>query len=234
MALRLKPDLRRGPLQPRPPAPPGRPVRRGPGGTSPRPRAGLAAARLALSLGEWVRDAERMAALDARLPAVLKGDDHPADAAEGLTFAQLCTDRKLHAAAARLYAEALQADPKLGRRSPGPAPPTTPPAPPRWPAAAKGRTTLRPMRPREPSCAARPSTGSRPSWRPGPRSSRTASPTARATVRLVLEHWKADPDLAGVRDEAELAKLPEAERQAWHALWAEVEALLKKAQGDRP
>jgi hypothetical protein len=44
-----------------------------------------------------------------------------------------------------------------------------------------------------------------------------------------LQHWKADPDLIGIRDGPRLAKHPEAERKDGHALWAEVEALLKKA-----
>jgi hypothetical protein len=34
-----------------------------------------------------------------------------------------------------------------------------------------------------------------------------------------------------VRDPDALARLPEAERAAWQALWADVEALLKKALG---
>jgi hypothetical protein len=38
------------------------------------------------------------------------------------------------------------------------------------------------------------------------------------------------PDLAGLRDPASLAKLPEAEQEAGRKLWADVEALLKKAQ----
>ena len=44
-----------------------------------------------------------------------------------------------------------------------------------------------------------------------------------------LQHWKVDPDLAGVRDAAALAKLPEAERKEWRTLWAEVDRLLKRA-----
>jgi hypothetical protein len=42
-----------------------------------------------------------------------------------------------------------------------------------------------------------------------------------------LRHCERDPDLAGVRDEAALAKLPEEERKAWQALWADVAAILK-------
>ena len=55
-----------------------------------------------------------MAALAERLPALLKGEDHPRDIAERLTLAQMCYDTKRYAAAARFWAEALQADPKLG------------------------------------------------------------------------------------------------------------------------
>ena len=44
----------------------------------------------------------------------------------------------------------------------------------------------------------------------------------------ILIHWRADSDLAGVRDAGALAKLPESERVAWRSLWAEVDALLAK------
>jgi GGDEF domain-containing protein len=37
-----------------------------------------------------------------------------------------------------------------------------------------------------------------------------------------LAHWQGDPDLAGVRDDAALERLPEEVRQAWRELWAEV------------
>jgi hypothetical protein len=43
------------------------------------------------------------------------------------------------------------------------------------------------------------------------------------------KHWKEDADLAGVRDPAALANLPEAERLEWQKLWADVDATLKKA-----
>jgi hypothetical protein len=39
-----------------------------------------------------------------------------------------------------------------------------------------------------------------------------------------------NPDLDGIRDGPELARLPEPERAALHALWADVEALRKKAE----
>jgi hypothetical protein len=51
-------------------------------------------------------------------------------------------------------------------------------------------------------------------------------------VARTLAHWKQDADLAGIRDEASPAKLPEGEREAFRALWDDVEALRKKAAGD--
>jgi hypothetical protein len=51
-------------------------------------------------------------------------------------------------------------------------------------------------------------------------------------VQRLLRHWQRGADFAGVRGAA-LARLPEAERQAWQQLWADVEQTLKKAaRGD--
>ena len=56
------------------------------------------------------------------------------------------------------------------------------------------------------------------------------TPQARAAVQKTLRHWQQDTDLAGVRDAAALAKLPEPGRAEWQKLWADVAALLKKAE----
>ena len=62
-----------------------------------------------------LRDSDpAMVALDARLSAIIKGDQQPKDNAERLRLAQRAYDKALHATAARLWAEALAADPKLG------------------------------------------------------------------------------------------------------------------------
>jgi len=45
-----------------------------------------------------------------------------------------------------------------------------------------------------------------------------------------LDHWQKDSDLAGIRDAAALAKLPAEEQKAFTQLWADVAALLKKAE----
>jgi hypothetical protein len=55
----------------------------------------------------------------------------------------------------------------------------------------------------------------------------SASPAEAAAARQVLEALRGLPVLAGVSDPAALASLPEPERQAWQALWLEVEELLR-------
>ena len=57
-------------------------------------------------------------------------------------------------------------------------------------------------------------------------------PQARPFIAQTLQHWKADPDLAGLRDPAALDKLPEDEQNACRALWKDVDALLARAGGD--
>jgi hypothetical protein len=55
----------------------------------------------------------------------------------------------------------------------------------------------------------------------------SASPAEATAARQVLEALVVIPVLAGVRSPAGLADLPEPERQAWQALWLEVEGLLR-------
>ena len=51
----------------------------------------------------------------------------------------------------------------------------------------------------------------------------------KAKVAPTLQHWKEDTDLVGIRDEKELAKLPEEERTALKTLWHDVDQLLARA-----
>jgi tetratricopeptide (TPR) repeat protein len=169
----------------------------------------------------------RTAALDARLAALRRGAP-PKDDAERLALAQRACDTQRYAEAARLWAEALASDPKLAadRRARH-----------RYNAAcaaalaAAGRDQDDP----KPDDAARAELRRRAlgwlkaelaAWS---RSLDSADPKARAAVAATLRHWRDDPDLAGVRDADALAALPEAERDGWRALWAEVDRLLKDA-----
>jgi hypothetical protein len=164
---------------------------------------------------------------------VLAGDDRPKDAAEGLDFAQLCSDTDRPAAAARLWADALAADPKLADDRQ---------AQHRYNAAcaaalaAAGRGQNDP----KPDDAARAQLRQQAlDWLRAERAAWSDAlgegpPPARPVIAQTLQHWRSDPDLAGVRDPNELAKLPEHEQTAWRALWADVDALLAKVLGGRP
>ena len=55
------------------------------------------------------------------------------------------------------------------------------------------------------------------------------TPQARADGRRALWHWRQGADLAGVRDPAALARLPEAGRAGRQRLWADVAALVRQA-----
>jgi hypothetical protein len=48
-----------------------------------------------------------------------------------------------------------------------------------------------------------------------------------------MRHWQQDKDFVGVRGAEALAKLPEAERQEWQNLWAEIEGLRQRAASRR-
>jgi hypothetical protein len=49
-------------------------------------------------------------------------------------------------------------------------------------------------------------------------------------LRWTLKDWQRDPDLAGIRDPAVVAKLPPDEQEACKKLWADVKTLLAKTR----
>jgi hypothetical protein len=54
----------------------------------------------------------------------------------------------------------------------------------------------------------------------------------RPLVSRTLELWRADPDLASVRDADALARLPEKDREGWRGFWSDVDALLRKSKSN--
>jgi eukaryotic-like serine/threonine-protein kinase len=58
----------------------------------------------------------------------------------------------------------------------------------------------------------------------------SAGPAEAAAARQVLQGLGSLPALAGVRNPAALASLPEPERQTWQAFWQEVDGLLEKGK----
>jgi hypothetical protein len=163
----------------------------------------------------------------------MKGEDTPRNAVEGLYFGRLCHDRGWHAAAARLYAAALTADPNLvgdyralrhrysvacsaalagcGKCQDDPPPDET------------ARAALRQQ-------ALDWLKAERAAWA---RQLESGTPQTRRTIVGQLCYWQQDTNLAGVRDDLALARLPEGERTAWRDFWSDVETLRKEASGER-
>jgi eukaryotic-like serine/threonine-protein kinase len=177
----------------------------------------------------WVRQAEANAALEAKLPALLKGEFRPGDNGERLALAAVCQAKKLPHAATDLYAAAFAADPKLAddvkaahrynaARNAALA------------AAGQGEDAARlddPERSRLRKQALdwlRADLGLRGKQLEGDK------PADHTEARQALRYWQTDADLAGIRDKEALARLPAEEQKAFAQLWADVAATLQKAE----
>lgn len=174
---------------------------------------------------QWVRECERLVDLDNRLPSVLSGESQPADGAERLEFAGICLSKHQNAAAARLFREALEAEPNhakdlsAGHRY----------------QAARAAVLTGVERAND---AAELSDVQRAEWREQARlwmhadltqwtwQLASSTPQHRIAVQKQLEQFQHDTYLAGVRDDAELAKLPESEQLEWRKFWTVVASLL--------
>jgi tetratricopeptide (TPR) repeat protein len=178
-------------------------------------------------VASWMlQQCRRWLALEKKLPDVLAGRRGPLGPRKQVEYAQLCLRTRRWQAAARLYARAFAAEAKLADDLG---------ALDRYNAAC---------------CAALAGCGQgkdaatlgeveRARWRrqaltwlradlvARARQLQAGSSGAAAQARRALLHWQKDPDLAGLRDEGAIARLPAEERPACRKLWADVEALLK-------
>jgi Flp pilus assembly protein TadD len=179
---------------------------------------------------QWVRNCERLVELGDKVPAILNGEKQPADSAERLALAQLCQlpCKKRCAAAVRFYSEAFDEEPKL---------PDDLNAQHRYDAAcaaalagcgqgkdadqldSKERARLRQQA----------LDWLRADLKAYQQLMEKSAGKAGPVIAQRMQHWLGETDFAGLRGEEALAKLPEAERQAWHKLWQEVEELRRSA-----
>jgi serine/threonine-protein kinase len=184
---------------------------------------------------QWVRDAERLLALDQKLPALLQGATSPANPGEALTLAQMCQEHKRrHVAAARLYADAFTAEPKLAADLNQQH---------RYNAAcsaalaAAGQGEDARLLPDKMVTMFR---GWALSWLRADlttyaKLAEQNKPALKLTIQQRLAHWRRDSDLTSVRDPQALDRLADNERAAWQALWREVDELLTRvAKKDEP
>jgi hypothetical protein len=173
-----------------------------------------------------------MLAVANRLPAILRGEDKPKDNTERLAFAQMCCETGRFATATRLHVEALRADPKLGDDRQNWL---------RYNAACTAALAAAGAGKDEPQLddvAKEKLRGQALGWLKAELAAwtklRESGPSQeRAVIVQRMIHWKQDTDLAGIRDADALAKLPGEEQKVWQALWADVDALLKRAGSPR-
>jgi hypothetical protein len=176
---------------------------------------------------QWVRDAERLAALEEKLPAVLKGETTPANPGEAIALASMCQQpyKKHYAASARFYADAFTPDAKLAADLN---------AQHRYNAAcsaalaAAGQGEDARRLPDKVVCMFH-------NWALVwlradlsiyAKLAGQNNPAVNQTIQQRLTHWRSDPDLASVRDPQALDRLPENERTAWQAMWRDLDELL--------
>ena len=167
---------------------------------------------------------DALLALEPRLPDVLAGKEQPQDNRERLLFIEICRYRQRNAAGAKLSAEAFTADAKLV---------DDPQAIHRYnaacfsvlAAAGQGKDADK-LDDKERSRLRRQAL----EWLRADlalwtKEANGDKPGKRVLVYTTLKDWQADTDLTSVRDFYALAKLPQAQRDAWHALWKDVAAL---------
>jgi serine/threonine-protein kinase len=177
------------------------------------------------------RRCEDLLVLEARLPAVLRGEDRPGDASERVRFAEVCRVKKRYADAAKLFEKAFADKPPL----------TDVQADYHYNAARAAALA---------GCGQgeggdKLTTEEQSRWRRQARAWLQAALAVwarkldggtaadRAQVRTRLTHWRADPDLAGLRDPSALDGMTALEREKCIALWNEVTILLHRTQPAR-
>jgi serine/threonine protein kinase/tetratricopeptide (TPR) repeat protein len=191
---------------------------------------------------QLVQQCGRLVELDRKLPAILSGQEQPADAVECIALAELCQlpCKKRYAAAARFYGEAFAAEAERAGDQP---------SEPRYNAACvaalagcgqgeDGANLDDTERIRFRRQAYDWLGAELAAWR----QLLEKEPEKIPVFAQTMQHWQQDKDFAGVRGAEAFAKLPEAERQEWQKLWAEIDGLRqraldlakKSANADRP
>jgi tetratricopeptide (TPR) repeat protein len=174
---------------------------------------------------QWIVETERKMNLAKRFPAMLRGDDKPRDNVERLALAHHASGRGRYALAARLCAEALESDPKLGDERE---------AEHRYGAACDALLAADGQdkdAPRLDDAAKVKLRGQALAWLKAELSAwakllDTGPPQSLPMIAVRLQHWREDQSLVSVRVADRQVKLPENEQKLWRAFWAELDALL--------
>jgi tetratricopeptide (TPR) repeat protein/tRNA A-37 threonylcarbamoyl transferase component Bud32 len=170
-----------------------------------------------------LREAEWILQIDRRLPAVLRGEDHPANVTEHAFFAGLAGVRRQYAGSARLYDQLFRKDPAAAESQNR-----------RYTAACcaafagcgQGEDDPAPDADERARLRRQALDWLRADLKVHVTGLAAADPKVKEAARYALRIWQANTNLSVVRDAAGLEALPDDERDAWRQLWADVAAAL--------
>jgi hypothetical protein len=160
-------------------------------------------------------------------PAILRGTEKPANAAEQIEFAQLCILKKPHAAATRCSCDAFTAEPKPAEVVPASTRYNAPCAA-ALAACGQGKDADQ-LDDQEHALWRRQALAwLRQDLTWWGKALDNGNAHTNAQVRPQLRHWQADGDLAAVRAKDALRRLPDEERMQRERLWSNVDAPLRR------
>jgi serine/threonine-protein kinase len=183
-------------------------------------------ARLKQVGAQWLRECERLVQLNGKLPALLAGKTRARDNGEWLELAAMCRLKRLYGATAYFYQEAFAENPQLAENlgkgyrymAAGAA---------ALAGCGQGKDGLKLKADEQARWRKQAVAWLRADLALWTRQLEMMTAEARANIQRRFRHWQTNPDLAGLRDAAGLARLPAEERAACRKLWAEVEAIVK-------
>ncbi len=176
---------------------------------------------------------QRLVSARDRFPAFRSGIYVPATTEERLALAEWCTLQKLHHTAAGLYAAAFAAEPKRadnGNAIHG----YNAACQAALAAAGQGKDAAELDAKERARLRQQALEWLRAALSLHQKQLQSSQPLEAGRFRAQLQRWQQDADLAGIRDQAALAKLPAQQREACRQLWADVAALLQPRDSATP
>ena len=172
-----------------------------------------------------IKKCEQYLALDRLLPDIVAGKYQIKNRAERFDLASLCAlpCRKRYLLAATLYAELLLNDlaPKYGERYDAACAAVLA-------SAAQGVDCDKMTEDEKRKWSAKGREWLNDELKRVQEDSNRADAENISKLKVRLNHWKRDSDLASIRSSESLSKMPEVERKAWQKFWSDVDILLKK------
>jgi serine/threonine protein kinase/Tfp pilus assembly protein PilF len=182
-----------------------------------------------LPSAQWVRQCERFVELEGQLTGFLAGATKPTSPSDRIDLAALCVCKHLNRAAVRFYEEAFAGQPTLaddrgaGHRYNAACAAALA-------AAGQGKDADKLDRTERGRLRRQAWDWLRADLAQWIKQTENGSPQACALVQKTLAHWQQDSDLASLRGEVALAKLPAEEQAGWRQLWADIEKALTKVR----